>query len=66
MIDTDFNNWYIPFIEWCAANSCLPDFLNLHFYDLVPTGEKRGQESFGFFEPMMLRDTLPQMNKWRS
>lgn len=26
-------NWYYPFFEYCYTNNCLPDFLNIHYYD---------------------------------
>ena len=25
--------WLIRFINWCRDNECLPDFMNIHFYD---------------------------------
>ena len=25
--------WLTRFIEWCKKNECVPDFMNLHFYD---------------------------------
>lgn len=26
-------NWYRPFFDFCAKNGCVPDFLNIHYYD---------------------------------
>ncbi len=25
--------WLSKFIDWCKANECVPDFMNIHFYD---------------------------------
>ena len=51
-----YTNWYIPFLQWCRKNSCMPDFLNFHYYDttLVNTNRKNG--AFGFVYSMVLRD----------
>lgn len=26
-------NWYHPFFDYCKTNRCIPDFLNVHYYD---------------------------------
>lgn len=26
-------NWYHPFFDYCKARKCMPDFLNIHYYD---------------------------------
>ncbi len=26
-------NWYHPFFDYCKTNRCVPDFLNIHYYD---------------------------------
>ncbi len=52
-----YTNWYIPFLAWCRDQKCMPDFLNFHFYDLIPENAERGQEAFGFTRSMVLRET---------
>lgn len=53
-----YTNWYIPFLQWCRRNGCMPDYLNFHYYDtaLVDT-QKQSDGIFGFVYSMTLRDT---------
>lgn len=58
IVSDDYTNWYIPFLRWCQANGCMPDFLNFHYYDTTlgnRSGRKKG--AFGFPYSMSLRDT---------
>ena len=40
-------HWYQPFFEYCHTHNCVPDALNIHFYDddieLVSTATMKGQ-----------------------
>ncbi len=56
--ENNYTNWYIPFLEWCRKNNCMPDFLNFHFYDtfLADKG-KQSSGIFGFVYSMTLRET---------
>ena len=54
--EKDYVNWYIPFLHWCRANGCMPDFLNFHYYDTALTQDaKDSQDLFGFVYSMTLR-----------
>lgn len=34
LVSYSFNNeWTTRFIGWCRENKCLPDFMNIHYYD---------------------------------
>ncbi|MCM8709958.1 helix-turn-helix domain-containing protein [Clostridium sp. SYSU_GA19001] len=33
LLPEDPFNWYYSFFEYCYKNKCLPDFLNIHYYD---------------------------------
>ena len=64
LVQPGYSNWYIPFLEWCRANSCIPDFLNFHYYDLVFHDTDGAQEAFGFQETMVLRETPDGFNNF--
>lgn len=56
--ENGYTNWYIPFLDWCRKHSCLPDFLNFHYYDTALIDqEKQADGIFGFVYSMTLRDT---------
>lgn len=58
IVKDGFLNWYIPFLEWCGRNHCMPDFLNFYYYDTALADQQKGKESiFGFVYSMTLRDT---------
>lgn len=63
LLQKDYVNWYIPFLQWCRVHSCEPDFLNFHYYDTVlDAASETGQESFGFLHSMRLRETSDGFN----
>lgn len=58
IMDSGFTNWYLPFLDWCREQGCVPDFLNFHYYDTILTSESdSGKEAFGFAMAMSLRNT---------
>ena len=58
LVEDNWVNWYIPFLDWCRKNHCMPDFLNFYYYDTALTNKQRSKESiFGFVYSMTLRDT---------
>lgn len=57
IVDTDYENWYLHFIEWCRSNGCLPDSLSFTYYDTRPfTPKNHSKESFGFVYSMSLSE----------
>lgn len=56
ILEEDYENWYIPFIQWCRKNDCMPDALCFHYYDTAFTEELGDSASFGFARPMALRE----------
>lgn len=63
VLQKDYTNWYIPFLQWCRVHGCEPDFLNFHYYDTVlDSGSETGQESFGFLHSMRLRESPDGFN----
>ena len=54
--EAGYTNWYIPFLQWCRKNSCMPDFLNFHYYDTTLVDTNRKNSAFGFVYSMVLRD----------
>lgn len=58
IVEDGLTNWYIPFLEWCKKNCCMPDFLNFYYYDTTLTEQHSSKNSiFGFVYSMTLRDT---------
>ncbi len=58
ILEKDYTNWYLPFLDWCQTNSCMPDFLNFYYYDTTLSKEaKSGQVMFGFVDNMALRSS---------
>lgn len=58
IVDPEYTNWYIPFLNWCRSHKCMPDYLNFHYYDTsIKQESRRGKQSFGFVDSMTLRDT---------
>ena len=56
--ESGYTNWYISFLDWCKQHSCMPDFLNFHYYDTaLADREKQADGIFGFVYSMTLRDT---------
>lgn len=52
-----YTNWYLPFLDWCRKNGCMPDFLNFYYYDTALMDEQSSKDSiFGFVYSMTLRD----------
>ena len=33
LLEKDSLHWYHPFFDYCYQNGCLPDFINIHYYD---------------------------------
>jgi len=57
IIRDKFTNWYIPFLQWCRKNDCMPDFLNFYYYDTAILEQNRsGGNTFGFVYSMSLRE----------
>ena len=57
LMQPDYRNWYIPFLQWCREQGCMPDFLNFIYYDLVINETESGQSAFGFTMSMTLRES---------
>lgn len=58
IVEENYTNWYIPFLEWCKRNHCFPDFLNFNYYDTTLAKKPLSKDSiFGFVFSMTLRDT---------
>ena len=58
IVREQFTNWYIPFLQWCRKNSCMPDFLNFYYYDTAILEQNRSDgNTFGFVYSMSLRET---------
>lgn len=56
IVEEGRTNWYIPFLEWCQRNQCMPDFLNFYYYDTSLAAETKSKDSiFGFVYSMTLR-----------
>lgn len=56
--EDNYTNWYIPFLQWCKTNQCMPDFLNFHYYDTTLNNQEHHKNGvFGFVYSMHLRDT---------
>ena len=64
VLEEQYENWYIPFIEWCRNNACLPDALCFHYYDTVFADDLTGNQSFGFARPMALRDNADGLGQF--
>lgn len=57
ILQKDYINWYIPFLDWCSEQECSPDFLCFDYYDTIQsTVRGSGHEMFGFIGSMTLRD----------
>ncbi len=57
LMQPNYRNWYIPFLQWCREQGCTPDYLNFSYYDLVFNESEGGQAAFGFAESMALRES---------
>ena len=58
IVRDNFTNWYIPFLQWCRKNCCMPDFLNFYYYDTAILEQNRSDgNTFGFVYSMSLRET---------
>ena len=58
IVREQFRNWYIPFLQWCQKNSCMPDFLNFYYYDTAILESNRSEgNTFGFVYSMSLRES---------
>jgi xylan 1,4-beta-xylosidase len=54
--ESNYENWYIPFLRWCKSNGCMPDFLNFHYYDTaLVQNASDSKDLFGFVYSMTLR-----------
>ena len=62
LMQPNYRNWYIPFLQWCREQSCTPDYLNFSYYDLVFNKSEGGQAAFGFAESMALRENPDGFN----
>ena len=57
ILQKDYTNWYLPFLDRCREQDCDPDFLCFDYYDTIQsTVRQAGQEMFGFVGSMTLRD----------
>ncbi len=57
ILQKNYTNWYCPFLDWCDAHDCSPDFLCFDYYDTIQSTVKNsGHEMFGFVGSMTLRD----------
>ncbi len=57
ILQKNYTNWYRPFLDWCDAHDCSPDFLCFDYYDTIQSTVKdSGHEMFGFVGSMTLRD----------
>lgn len=57
ILQKDYVNWYLPFLEKCDAALCPPDFLSFDYYDTIQSAVRgSGHEMFGFVGSMTLRD----------
>lgn len=58
ILENDYTNWYLPFLDWCKKHGCMPDFLNFYYYDTTLSKDTNsGQLMFGFVDNMTLRST---------
>ncbi len=57
ILQKNYTNWYLPFLDWCHRHGCPPDFLCFDYYDTIQSTVKdSGHEMFGFVGSMTLRD----------
>jgi len=57
ILQKNYTNWYLPFLDWCDRHGCPPDFLCFDYYDTIQSTVKdSGHEMFGFVGSMTLRD----------
>ncbi len=57
ILQKNYANWYLPFLDWCDKHGCSPDFLCFDYYDTIQSTVKgSGHEMFGFVGSMTLRD----------
>ncbi len=63
ILQRNYVNWYLPFLDWCDAHGCSPDFLCFDYYDTIQSTVKgTGHEMFGFVGSMTLRDAPDGLN----
>lgn len=57
ILQKNYNNWYLSFLDKCSEHNCSPDFLCFDYYDTVQsTVQGSGHDMFGFVGSMSLRD----------
>ncbi len=57
ILQENYVNWYLPFVDWCDQHDCSPDFLCFDYYDTIQSTVKdSGHEMFGFVGSMTLRE----------
>lgn len=62
IVEDNYQNWYIDFLDKCKANSCLPDSISFTYYDTkLLSRENHSKESFGFIHTMSLSENPDSM-----
>lgn len=57
ILQKDYTNWYLSFLDKCSEQNCNPDFMCFDYYDTVQsTVQGSGHDMFGFVGSMSLRD----------
>lgn len=62
LVEDDYQNWYIDFLEKCRINSCLPDSISFTYYDTkLLSRQNHSKQSFGFIYTMSLSESPDSM-----